>query len=44
MKAKRDVANEGRRQQVRDQMIGSLMYTVTGTRPDLAFTVTLLSQ
>src|SRR5258706_11882668 len=22
------------------QMIGSLMYTVTGTRPDLAFTVT----
>ena len=25
-------------------MIGSLMYTVTGTRPDLAFTVTRLSQ
>ena len=26
------------------QMIGSLMYAVTGTRPDLAFAVTLLSQ
>ena len=26
------------------QIIGSLMYTVTGTRPDLAYTVTLLSQ
>ena len=26
------------------QIIGSLMYTVTGTRPDLAYTVTRLSQ
>ena len=26
------------------QIIGSLMYTVTGTRPDLAYTVTLLLQ
>ena len=26
------------------QIIGSLMYTVTGTRPDLAFAITLLSQ
>ena len=26
------------------QMVGSLMYAVTGTRPDLVFTVTLLSQ
>ena len=26
------------------QMIGSLMYAVTGMRPDLAFTLTLLSQ
>jgi hypothetical protein len=26
------------------KMIGSLMYTVTGTRPDLAFTITFLSQ
>ena len=26
------------------QMIGLLMYAVTGTRPDLAFAVTLLSQ
>ena len=26
------------------QMVGSLMYVVTGTQPDLVFTVTLLSQ
>src|SRR5258705_3686880 len=26
------------------QMVGSLMYTVIGTRPDIAFTVTRLSQ
>lgn len=29
---------------VYQQIIGSLMYTVIGTRPDLAFSVTLLSQ